>query len=60
MWMEAVMGPIRGDSSESAWRKRKELRINGEKFWVFGLCPSSGILKTRENVSGTGSVSVLR
>jgi hypothetical protein len=29
--------------------------------WVFGLCPSSGILKTRKHsVSETGSVSVLR
>jgi hypothetical protein len=29
--------------------------------WVFGLCPSPGILKTREhNVSENGSVSVLR
>jgi hypothetical protein len=30
-------------------------------YWVFGLCPSSGILKTREyNVLEIGSVSVLR
>jgi hypothetical protein len=30
-------------------------------YWIFGLCPSSGILKTKEhNVSATGSVSVLR
>jgi hypothetical protein len=31
------------------------------KDWVFGLCPSSGILKTIEhNVSESGFVSVLR
>jgi hypothetical protein len=30
-------------------------------YWVFGLCPSFGILKIREhNVSETGSVSFLR
>jgi hypothetical protein len=34
---------------------------NTRNYWVFGLCPSSGILKYREhNVSETGSVSVLR
>jgi hypothetical protein len=34
---------------------------NTRSYWVFGLCPSSGILKTKEhNVSETGSVSVLR
>jgi hypothetical protein len=27
---------------------------------VFGLCPSSGILKTREHISETGPVSVLK
>jgi hypothetical protein len=33
----------------------------GRNYRVFGLCPSSGILKTREhNVSETGSLSVLR
>jgi hypothetical protein len=32
-----------------------------QNHWVFGLCPSSGILETREhNVSETESVSVLR
>jgi hypothetical protein len=32
-----------------------------QNYWVFGLCSSSGILKTRKhNVSETGSVSVLR
>jgi hypothetical protein len=32
-----------------------------QNFWDFGLCSSSGILKTGEhNVSETGSVSVLR
>jgi hypothetical protein len=30
-------------------------------YWVSGLCPSSGILNTRErNVSETGSISILR
>jgi hypothetical protein len=34
---------------------------NTQNCWVFGLCPSSGILKTREhNVSEIGSASVLR
>jgi hypothetical protein len=32
-----------------------------QNYWVFGLCPSSGILETRKhNVSETGSVSVLK
>jgi hypothetical protein len=32
-----------------------------QNYWVFGLCPSSGIVETRKhNVSETGSVSVLR
>jgi hypothetical protein len=34
---------------------------NNQNYWVFGLCPSSGILETREgNVSETGSATVLR
>jgi hypothetical protein len=34
---------------------------NTQTYWVFGLCPSSGILETRKhNVSETESVSVLR
>jgi hypothetical protein len=34
---------------------------NTQNYWLFGLCPSSGILKTREHiVSEIGSVSVLR
>jgi hypothetical protein len=34
---------------------------NTQNYCGFGLCPSFGILKTRENdVSETGSVSVLR
>jgi hypothetical protein len=41
----------------SSFRNRK----NAQNYWVFGLDPSSGILKTREhNVSETASVSVLR
>jgi hypothetical protein len=33
---------------------------NTQNYWVFRLCPSSGIQKTREhNISETGSVSVL-
>jgi hypothetical protein len=32
-----------------------------QNYFVFGLCPSSGILDTRRhNVSETGSVSVLK
>jgi hypothetical protein len=35
--------------------------IKTPNYWDSGFCPSSGILKTRKyNVSGTGSVSVLR
>jgi hypothetical protein len=31
---------------------------NTQNYWVFGLCPSSGILETRKHdVSETGSVS---
>jgi hypothetical protein len=31
---------------------------NTQNYWVFGLCPSSGILETRKhNVSETGYVS---
>jgi hypothetical protein len=34
---------------------------NIRNYWVFALCPSSVILRTREyNVSETESVSVLR
>jgi hypothetical protein len=34
-----------------------------QRYWVFGLCPSSGFFlnnNEKHNVSGTGSVSVLR
>jgi hypothetical protein len=32
---------------------------NTQNYWVFGLCPSSGVPKTREHkVSESGSVSV--
>jgi hypothetical protein len=34
---------------------------NIQNYWVFGLCPSSGILETsKHNASETESVSVLR
>jgi hypothetical protein len=34
---------------------------NTQNYWVFELCPSSGILETiKHNVLETGSVSVLR
>jgi hypothetical protein len=34
---------------------------NTQNYWVFGLCPTSGILKTRKhNVSETETISVLR
>jgi hypothetical protein len=34
--------------------------VYARKYWVFGLCPSPGILKTREHdVSETGCVPVL-
>jgi hypothetical protein len=39
----------------------KQTKGNNQNYWVFGFCPSSGIIQTREpNVSETGSVSVLR
>jgi hypothetical protein len=35
--------------------------LTNQNHWGSGLCPSSGILKTRKHdVSETGSVSVLR
>jgi hypothetical protein len=38
---------------------KNNIRISN--YWVFGLCPSAGILETRKNnVSQTGSVSFLR
>jgi hypothetical protein len=35
---------------------------NTQRYWVFGLCPSSGFFLNNEkhNISETGSVSVLR
>jgi hypothetical protein len=37
------------------------MAYNTNNYWVFGLCPSSGIVGTRKHdVSETGSVSVLR
>jgi hypothetical protein len=37
------------------------MEYNTQDYWVFGLCPSSGILDTRKHdVSETGSVPVLR
>jgi hypothetical protein len=34
---------------------------NTQNYWVFGLCPLSAVLKTREhNISETGSISLLR
>jgi hypothetical protein len=47
----------------NAYFCRKEMLISkfiSWNYWVFGLYPSSNILKTRENnVSETGTVSVL-
>jgi hypothetical protein len=37
------------------------LVYNTQKYWVPGLCPSSGILNTRKhNVSENGYLSILR
>jgi hypothetical protein len=37
------------------------MAYNTQNYWVFGLCPSSGILETREhNVSETEPVYVVR
>jgi hypothetical protein len=39
----------------------KTMVYNIQNYWVFGLCPSFGILKTREhNFSETWSLSILR
>jgi hypothetical protein len=46
---------VRGTGQREARR-----RMNTRKYWVFGLCPSSSIPKTREDsVSESGSVSIL-
>jgi hypothetical protein len=38
-----------------------ERNVLPQNYWVFGLCPSPGILKARKhNMSETGSVSILR
>jgi hypothetical protein len=40
---------------------RFSVKLVERNYWIFGLCPSSGILDAREHdVSETGSVSVLR
>jgi hypothetical protein len=37
------------------------MRFRSKKYWVSGLCPSSGILNARKHsVSKTASVSILR
>jgi hypothetical protein len=42
-------------------RGMKNIPLNPQNYWVFGLLPSSGILGTRKHdVSETGSVSALR
>jgi hypothetical protein len=47
--------------SNSTYNHYMDKGYNYNNYWVFGLCPSSGIQKTREHkVSETGSVSVLR
>jgi hypothetical protein len=38
----------------------KETVLYIQKYWVFGLCPLSSIVKSREHVSETGSDSGLR
>jgi hypothetical protein len=44
-----------------ASQKQAISRDLSQKYWVSGLCPSSGIQNTRKhNVSETGFVSVLR
>jgi hypothetical protein len=36
------------------------ISFDTEKYWVFGLCPSSGILEARKhNVPETGSVTAI-
>jgi hypothetical protein len=43
-----------------SWNVTQFMKI-WKNYWGFGLCPSSGILKTRKhNISETGSFSVLR
>jgi hypothetical protein len=51
-------------ASHTMSKQQAEIRVDSyflRNYWVFGLCPSSGIVKTRKHdVSETGSVSVLR
>jgi hypothetical protein len=42
---------------------RQKGKVVTQRYWVFGLCPSSGFFlnnNEKHNVSETGSVSVLR
>jgi hypothetical protein len=53
------------DSNIIYFPKRHENKnsVSSQKYWVFGLCPSSGFFlnnNEKHNVSETGSVSVLR
>jgi hypothetical protein len=42
--------------------RKSKLSMETQKYWVFGLCPSSGFfwIPKKKHVSETGSVSVLR
>jgi hypothetical protein len=61
-------GPTQRLTEMSTWglpsdkgRPAREADLTAQNYWVFGLCPSSGILEARKhNVSETGSVFVLR
>jgi hypothetical protein len=49
-------------SVQACWNTNGTINcVKIQNYWVFGLCPSSGILETmKHSFSETGSVSVLR
>jgi hypothetical protein len=63
MWTNSENPVAKSENSTTVLLDSKGLTMvyNTQNYWGFGLCPSSGILKTRKhNVSETGSIYVLR
>jgi hypothetical protein len=64
----AAKGCFRDKESKTGISRNRYYRVltlvyNTQRYWVFGLCPSSGYFlnnNEKHNVSETGSVSVLR
>jgi hypothetical protein len=49
--------------SKLVWFTSSKLEVFTQRYWVFGLCPSSGFFlnnNEKHNVSETGTVSILR